>query len=143
MNRLRILTVGCGLLSIVFGGCLYLLYRSETLLIFKWIKVMGIYDFISVLRPDNGINSWFVYSLPDGLWLFSYIMIISAIWCFDIRKSLLYSVPLVIIAIGSEILQIPHIVSGTFDFIDLWCYIVATILGYVYMIIINNKLKRI
>lgn len=142
MRKLRVLTLIIGLLSIILGGSIYLFFRSETLLMFGWLKSMGIYDAISAMRTETCDGGWLIYSLPDGLWLFSYILIMSALWSFDVRKTMLYSAPLVIIAIGSELLQLPHLISGTFDVIDLLCYIGASIFGCVYIKIIINFLKR-
>ena len=127
-----------GVLSLTTGGVLYILYRSETLILFGWIKTLGLYDIVSNLRPSNGSDSWLVYSLPDGLWLFAYILLMGALWNFDTLKSLLYSAPLVVIGIGSELLQIHHIVRGTFDIVDLLCYIVAIVFGIIYIKIANK-----
>lgn len=133
MNVCRALTIILGLLSLTTGGILYILYRSETLILFKWVKALGLYDIVSDLRPSKSSDSWLVYSLPDGLWLFAYILLMGALWNFDSRKSLLYSAPLVVIAIGSELSQMHHITKGTFDIVDLLCYIVATIAGTIYI----------
>lgn len=143
MRKCKVLTVLLGISSFFIGGGLYLLYRSESLRMFTSIKAMGMYDLVSAIRPHEGLDCWIIYSLPDGLWLFSYILLMAALWNFDTRNTWLYSTPLVVIAIGSEILQIPHIVSGTFDWVDLLCYLGATLLGYVYIKIINNHLNRI
>lgn len=132
------LTMILGVLSLTTGGVLYILYRSETLILFGWIKTLGLYDIVSNLRPSNGSDSWLVYSLPDGLWLFAYILLMGALWNFDTLKSLLYSAPLVVIGIGSELLQIHHIVRGTFDIVDLLCYIVAIVFGIIYIKIANK-----
>lgn len=131
-----------GLLAITLGGSIYLFFRSEKLLMFEWLKKMGIYDSISAMRIETSDGGWLIYSLPDGLWLFSYILIMAALWSFEEKRTMLYSVPLVVIAIGSELLQFFHLISGTFDVIDLLCYIGACIFGFVYVKIIINKLKR-
>lgn len=125
--------------TLFIGGVLYLMYRSECLVMFDWCKAIGIYPFIKQLRPQGDFDSWWFYSLPDGLWLFSYIILIGAIWTFDMRKSLLFSVPLIVIAIGSELLQIPHIVRGTFDIIDLLCYIAGSVIGFFYIKKLNKN----
>ena len=141
MRKLRVLTLILGLLSISLGGSIYLFFRSEKLPMFEWVKAMGIYDLISSMRIENCDGGWLIYSLPDGLWLFSYILIMAALWSFDEKRTMLYSVPLVIIAIGSESLQYFHLISGTFDVIDLLCYIGANVFGFVYVKIIINNLK--
>ena len=142
MRRIRILTVALAMLSFSIGGCIYLLWRSTTLLMFGWLKAIGLYDMVLRLRPDDKVDSWLVCSLPDGLWLFASILLMGVLWRFEPRRSCMYSAPLVIIAIGSELLQIHHIVSGTFDIVDLVCYVMATVLGVAYIKFINYFLKH-
>lgn len=133
MYKKRIATLILSLVTLFFGGGLYLMCRSEHLVMFDWCKAIGIYPLIQQLRPQGHFDSWVIYSLPDGLWLFSYIILTGAIWAFDMRKSLLCSVPLIVIAIGSELLQLPHIIRGTFDIIDLLCYIAGSVGGIFYI----------
>ena len=56
---------------------IYLLYRSRNLFYFKLIHstflskpVLHIRDFAKLYRKM--FSTWVVYSLPDGLWLFSF-----------------------------------------------------------------------
>lgn len=139
MYKKRIITLMLSATTLFLGGGLYLMCRSEHLVMFDWCKTIGIYQFIQQLRPQGNFDNWIVYSLPDGLWLFSYIILMGAIWAFDIRKSLLCSAPLIVIAIGSELLQIPHIVRGTFDVIDLLCYITGSLIGIFYIKKLSKK----
>ena len=82
MRRIRILTVALAMLSFSIGGGIYLLWRSTTLLMFGWLKAIGLYDMVLRLRPDDKVDSWLVYSLPDGLWLFAYILLMGVLWRF-------------------------------------------------------------
>ena len=139
MNRKRIATIVLSFSALFMGGGLYLLCRSERLVMFDWCKTIGIYPFIQQLRPKGNFDSWLVYSLPDGLWLFSYIILVGAIWAIDMRKSLLCSIPMIIIAIGSELLQLPQIIRGTFDMMDLLCYVTGGIGGIFYIKELNKN----
>lgn len=139
MYKKRIATIILSFTTLFLGGGLYLMCRSECLVMFDWCKAIGLYPFIKQLRPQGDFDSWWFYSLPDGLWLFSYIILMGAIWTFDMHKSLLCSVPLIVIAIGSELLQLPHIVRGTFDIIDLLCYIAGGVIGFFYIKKINKN----
>lgn len=141
MNRFQLVTVLMGMVSLMIGSCLYLLYRPDTLMMFEVCKYLGVYDFVMSHRPQEQIESWIVYSLPDGLWLLAYILLMNALWNFQVRTSIHASLPLVLIAIGSELLQIPHLVSGLFDWMDLICYVMACVIGFVYLKIIINYLK--
>ena len=142
MYKKRIVTLILSFTTLFIGGGLYLMCRSECLVMFDWCKAIGIYPFIQQLRPHGNFDSWVVYSLPDGLWLFSYIILMGAIWAFDMRKSLLCSAPLIVIAIGSELLQFPHIVRGTFDIIDLLCYIAGSVIGIFYIKTLNKTIEK-
>lgn len=46
--------------------------------------------------------------------------------------------PLIIVAILSELLQIPHIVRGTFDMFDLAFYIAGSVSGLLYIKKLNK-----
>lgn len=58
------------------------------------------------------------------------------------EKSLLVTLPLAVVAIGSEVLQIPRWIPGTFDIVDLFCYFMAIWLGYIYICFINRLIKE-
>lgn len=139
--RYRILTLSLSLLSLFIGGCLYLMYRSDSLVMFEWCKSLGIYDMVINLRPKESFGGWIVYSLPDGLWLLSYVLLMGSIWNFNLKRSLYASAPLAFIAVGSELLQIPGWVPGTFDVADLFCYLAACGLGYLYLKSINHLIQ--
>ena len=136
--RFRLVTIWLVLTSLFMGGCLYLLYRSDSLVMFRWCQSLGVYDFIVSLRPQAHYDNWLVYSLPDGLWMLAYVLLMGAIWNFNVKKSLLASLPLAVVAIGSELLQIPRWIPGTFDIVDLFCYLMAIWLGYKYICFINR-----
>jgi len=93
------------------------------------------------LRPKESLGGWVVYSLPDGLWLFSYILLMGCIWNFNLKRSFYASFPLAFIAIGSELLQILGWVPGTFDVVDLLCYLAACGLGHVYLKSFNHLIQ--
>lgn len=87
---------------------------------FKVIKP----EYVSFLTPLNKaeIPEWVKYSLPDGLWVLSYMLFMNIIW--DNRTTIgyfwIFCLP--IIALLSEFGQLFHIVPGTFDAMDLLCY---------------------
>lgn len=137
----RIMTMLLGMLSLFVGGSLYLMCRSDSLVMFSWCKNLGIYDMVLSLRPEESLGGWVVYSLPDGLWLFSYILLMGSIWNFNLKQSCYASCPLAVIAIGSELLQIPGWIPGTFDVADLLCYLSACGLGYVYLKSFNHLIQ--
>lgn len=130
-----------GLLLLATGCLIYLLFRSKTLYIYVWCKALGLSTFVDVFREN--VQNWNVsnfvrFSLPDGFYCAAYIMMIDAIWHDDNRKVkyiLLSLVPM--ITIVSEILQFCGVVRGTFDVMDLLCYLIPPI-AYIMIALINN-----
>jgi hypothetical protein len=105
--------------------------------VFSWLNFIGI-DFIDSDLRKNSIKyasrlpEWFIFSLPDGIWIFSYVVILISIWNFKVNKqSLFWLIIIPIIAIFSEVLQIYGIVSGTFDLTDLSFYLLGFILPFI------------
>ena len=74
------------------------------------------------------IPNFIQYSLPDGLWALSYMMMMGTIWDDrNLQKLLLvYTVPLV--AITLELSQIFFSTLGTFDILDILSYSMAIII---------------
>jgi hypothetical protein len=110
---------------------------------FNWFDKINILEVILdyrlvTLPLGENLPGWFLYSLPDGLWLFSYISVLLTVWNNNISKDNIYWILLVpIIAVFIEFGQLLSIVSGTFDMIDLTFYLI----GAVSPILIFTNLK--
>ena len=119
------------------GGSIYLLFRPKTLLMFKWVESLGLNEYIDRLRDMvSGItlNHITLYSLPDGLWLASYIIVVNTIVSKDNKVNLLFwSFLLPAIAVTFEILQILGVIPGVFDVFDLICYILPLLIYLIYL----------
>lgn len=139
MYQMRMITIIISTLSLFCGGALYLLFRSERLLMFEWLGELR--PFVLSIRPKCVLYDWLIYSLPDGLWLFSYVILIGAIWSFNMKGCILYSMPLIVIALGSELLQVTGLVPGTFDWVDLLCYSLGAICGFYYINLLKSKIN--
>lgn len=104
---------------------------------FKWGESLGISEYIDRLRDmvsNITLNHITLYSLPDGLWLASYIIVVNTIVSKSNKHNLLFwSLLLPIIAIVFELLQIPGIIPGVFDVFDLICYIIPLIIYLIYL----------
>jgi hypothetical protein len=132
-------------LTLLFGGLVYISFRQDTLKMFDWFGRVDHSELVSRLRMftlplADFLPNWFLYSLPDGLWLFSYLSILLVVWNNEISKHNAYwllSVPT--IAIVSEIGQWFGIVPGTFDVFDLLFYLAGT----VFPILLFTNLKTI
>ena len=132
--------------TLLLGGLIYVLFRQDTLKMFSWFDDINVSAAISGLRfhtvpLSSHFPNWFLYSLPDGLWLFSYLSVLLAVWDNVISKHNIHWLLLVpMVAIFSEIGQLFEIVSGTFDIFDLLFYLLGTVLPI--LIFTNSKTPR-
>ena len=126
-NRATKIILSLGILSL--GGLIYIIYRDKSLLMFDWFNSIGVSSGIDGLRSlfqGDGVYGWVKYSLPDGLWIFSYMFLIDAIWNGEkIITSKLFLWFLPIVAILSECLQYFGLLSGVFDWKDMASYTLA------------------
>lgn len=133
MLKKRQLIIG-HFLTLLLGGMIYISFRSATLKMFDWFDTINLLDTISNFRVFTlpfsvDLPNWFLYSLPDGLWLFSYLSLLLFIWNNKISKQNMHWLLLLpILAISSEIGQFFGIVPGTFDIIDLIFYTAGSVL---------------
>jgi hypothetical protein len=112
------------LLTLILGGFIYISFRTESLTMFKWFAIASLDVPIAHLRAITlalalNLPSWLLYSLPNGLWVFSYISLMLMIWKNKINQqniSWFFLVPLM--AILSEIGQLFKIVPGKITTID-------------------------
>ena len=73
MKKIKFLLVFLPLLT---GALIYLLYRSKNLYYYNFIHFLDINGFVLLARETATLYrklfpTWVIYSLPDGLWLFS------------------------------------------------------------------------
>lgn len=129
-----------GVLVLLFGCAIYLLFRSKTLYIYVWCKALGVGYFVDSLRLlviDWEIPEFIKFSLPDGLYSAAYLLIIDAVWHGYYKwKKYLFIAVIPVVTIGSELLQYFSLVKGTFDVYDLICYLIPPII-YIYYTMFN------
>jgi len=131
------------ILPLVVGALIYILFRSNTLLIFKWLEYININDTIHVVRNHTVllckyIPDFLLYSLPDGIWVYSATSALLLIWEHTLYKHLWIYLP-VTSAVAAEILQSTGLIAGTFCMFDIIAYITGLILS---CIIINKRRKE-
>lgn len=135
---------GITFISLFVGGLIYVSWRCETLVMFTWFEHLGIARPIDVLRNamsgySHLLPGWFLYSLPDALWLFSGLVIFDAIWGQTNKFSkVLWLFILWIVAIGVEVGQALRLLPGTFDFHDVALMLIASLFA-LKIIIASNK----
>lgn len=122
-------------LPLLIGGLAYILFRADSLLMFRWFDNIGLGETIKTFRQSIGHSifpAWMIYSLPDALWIFSFTSFMLIIWR---QKFSAQSIPWIFIAptIGllSEIGQAFHFVRGTFDVTDLTLILIASTLPFI------------
>lgn len=128
-RTVRKVLLACTPLTI--GGLLYLGYRNTNLLIFRWANFLGLSRIVNSWRKfcfQYPLPEWCYYALPDGLWLLSYILLIYIIWDSHTWKSIIWIYALPTIAITSELIQLLDSRFGTFDIMDVICYMGAVLL---------------
>jgi hypothetical protein len=124
---------------LTIGGLLYVVFRAKSLRMFSWFEFIGINAQISFLREyisplKSWLPSWVYFSLPDGLWVYSFTSIILILWAGKINYWLIIPFTSGILI---EILQGFSFI-GTFDWIDF----IFSIMGFFLSIFIINKNKK-
>lgn len=142
---IRALKIAALFIPVVVGGFIYIIFRTERLIMFHWFEYVSLSHQINILknlRTIYSFPSWFIYSLPDGLWTFSYVAVSLQIWKFSITCQnvfWIFSIP--ISAVLSEFLQLFRLIPGTFDPIDIIFYLLGASIPY-YLSKNNLNIKR-
>lgn len=123
------------MLPLLVGGAVYVLWRSPSLLMFRWFDMFGLAQFVTLLRDILGsaaesVPGWILYSWPDAAWTMSGMMFFAFIWQGSrshARHGWIFLTPA--IAIVSEMAQWLRLLPGTFDPADLTACGLATLTG--------------
>lgn len=119
-------------LPLLTGGIIYLLYRPDTLLLFRWIHGSYFSDMVFIARGYRvDLPAWVIYSLPDALWTYSMVSFYLALWNGIITGWLIAGI---CIGILPEIMQLPGWVPGTFDMTDVLLKAVFIALAFLHVI---------
>ena len=133
-----------GISAIFLGGMIYLLFHSSERVFFSWLRFLGLNNWIYFARNRSLVISqhlplWILYSLPDGLWAFSYALFIAGIWWRSVSwLKYIWMATIPLLVIGSELLQYYAIIPGTFSLLDLAFEILGIIAG-ISLAIITTK----
>lgn len=116
-----LLPLSLAMSSLILGFSIYLLSRETSNILYQIAVYAGFrveVDYLRELVP--ALPSWFVYSLPDGLWMFSFSVLILLIWDFKRTPGALVWISLALItAVITECLQTTAILPGHYDGQDL------------------------
>lgn len=138
------------IMPITFGGIIYLLFRADSLMMFRWIDAIGVVSILDDMRAycqsiQTDKLSWLFFSLPDGLWVYSFTSFMLIVWGSKFSRHSLFWISIgPALALGGEMGQALRLVSGTFDSIDLLFCLIGSILPILILNPINqNVFKRI
>lgn len=111
---------------LIFGGLFYIFFRSSSIYLFNLFKITDTIDLINSLRSFtlpivNQIPSSIIYSLPDGIWVYSGTYSYLIIWNNSPNNYLNYFwiTSILLISITTEILQKINLFPGTFSYNDI------------------------
>ena len=112
-------------LTMFVGGVIYVLFRSDTLLMFRWFEFLKLDKLVYSIREytfyyRKYIPESILFSLPDCLWVYSFTMFLS----FYFKNIFMIMIP----CIGSVLTEIGQLwfVPGTFDIMDVLYMLAAT-----------------
>ncbi len=128
----RILTLSIALFSFLLALSIYLLCRETSNLFYQVFVFASVSPTIDVLRSSiPALPPWFIYSLPDGLWMLSFCILILTIWDFRRSREAIAWI-IITIAIGGflEFSQALNILPGHFDWADLAIMLIAVLLPF-------------
>ena len=111
------------LIPFLSGIILYLLGRSlVSLQVNKLLK-------LNYAPPPLNLPEWLIFNVPDGLWLYSFLMWLILIWQHEkgIEPFVWYGF-LILGAIGSEFMQKFSVIQGTYDSNDIYAYFLTILL---------------
>ena len=142
-NRIKLTIIHC-LIPIIIGGLIYILFRSTSLRMFKWLSFLGFDNIIQIARTylidvKSKIPSWVYFSLPDGLWIYSFTSAILIYWNNNLQKAKIWLLIPITSGILFEIFQYFKLFPGTFDFLDL-CFSLCCLILSIFTI--NLKYKQ-
>ncbi|QHC83880.1 hypothetical protein AS589_03275 [Empedobacter brevis] len=105
---------------------IYVLFRTSTLFLFKWIDFLNLEAIVFKFRNNfnfiiNYLHPSILYSLPDALWLFSFINMIMLL---NYKSKYFYLLVPLCFSFVPEFLQYFKLFKGTFDILDIiYCLI--------------------
>jgi hypothetical protein len=119
------------LLPLFIGGLIYICYRNDNILLFSWLRFLNLnYSILRLLYSENNlIISFIIFSLPNGLWVLSGLLLLQVFAKNEKIMALIYSIIFIIISIIIEISQFYSLLPGTFDANDLITIIIFSGIG--------------
>jgi hypothetical protein len=125
MKRSLLKSVAIPAAPLFIGGLVYLLWRSTSLLMFRWFDLVGLHSVVDAIRivaapMRDYMPSWTLYSLPDAAWVSCGVLLFAAIWSGSRHPARHFWVLLApSLALSGEFAQLLSLLPGTFDIADV------------------------
>lgn len=113
------------LLPLSVGGAIYVLFRPDTLLGFRWLRSIGLGPLIASMRrmalPAMAyIPTWCLMSLPAGLYSYAFVRSVALVWSQDSSRARRWWIGgVAAAAISAEFGQAVGVFPGRFSLVDL------------------------
>jgi hypothetical protein len=121
---------------LLLGGLVYVVFRAESLLMFRWFDAFGLGPAVAWLRVSLGgagaaLPRWFVFSFPDAAWVFSMTALLGVVWRARLgtAEARAWMSLGLLLGAGAELGQAVGLVPGTFDIVDLTLCLSAWLLA--------------
>ena len=121
---------------LLVGSLIYIVWRSDRLLVFSWLEAVGLTIPAGHIRESarnvhHILPHWCLFSLPDGLWAYSFVATMTLIWG-RISNAIngMWIGVASLLGCGSEILQSCHWLPGTYETADLVAYAAGSVFAY-------------
>jgi hypothetical protein len=125
MNK-KIFLFGLALLFLCIGGLIYLCFRQPTIVLFRWLDLIG-FNYSIFQSVDIELPSFFVYNFPNILFILFCYIIVFIIWENKKYYCIFYSSLVTMLVIIYEIV--------TKDIDDM----IATLITFILCLIIYTK----
>ena len=129
-KRIRYFLIGG---SLFVALLIYLILREKSSPFYRQAANIGLTDTLNKIRNNpilETVPSWIVNSLPDGLWMFSLVLFIMALW--DFRKvtvAIFWVAVAIICGLLFELVQLSSINQGRFDWMDVGFIVAGALLA--------------
>ena len=109
--------------ALVLGLFIYLIFRDHQNPFYIWAIQLGWSDTLNYIRAilvSEHIPAWFIYSFPDGLWMFAFVLFMMMVWDFRLEGiGKVWIISSICMGISFEICQAFIKGMGTFDWMDM------------------------
>lgn len=120
-----------GVVPVMIGAAIYVLFRSPRLRVFEWLEAMGLGAAVPAVRAwarpaAEHLPEWLLYSVPDGLWVYGLTASLALVWRGEPARARRAWVCVgIALGVGGELGQLAGVVPGVFDAADLGLCFVA------------------